>query len=116
MPYKDMIRQKQAQHESYLRNREKVKRGRDNRRVMLRNLVDEIKNGTPCFDCGNLYPPYITDYHHLDPKLKDQSIGKLVSDLRAVDRIIAEIAKCELLCANCHRTREYKGNKRFVSY
>lgn len=113
MPYADVSSQKKAQHESYLRNKDSYKQRRTDRRTMLRKLVDDLKAQTPCLDCGIHYPAYVTDYHHRDPEMKDQSISKLVADLRAVDRILAEIDKCDLLCANCHRIREHKDNERF---
>ena len=113
---RNKVKQKKAQHESYLRNKEKIKRNRNNRRDMLRKLVDELKNETICMDCGIQYPPYVTDYHHRNPIDKDEIVSRLVSGLRATDRILKEIDKCILLCSNCHRIREHKNNIRYEKY
>ena len=41
------------------------------------------------------------EFHHLDPSIKDPKYGNLRS--WSWDRIVREIQKCVLLCANCHR-------------
>jgi hypothetical protein len=46
------------------------------------------------------------DFDHLDSNIKIDTIGNLRSCSRK--RILAEVAKCELVCANCHRTRTHK--------
>jgi len=46
------------------------------------------------------YAAAILDFHHLDPKLKTATIANLAMSMT---RVRAEIAKCTLLCANCHR-------------
>lgn len=59
-----------------------------------------------CLDCEISHPNYpsaIFEFHHLDPKKKDTSWGKL--RLRSWDKIINELDKCVMLCANCHRIR-----------
>lgn len=113
MPYKDIAQQKAAQQDWYRENRSAVRDGRRARRARLRQMVDDLKRDAPCMDCVTVYPPYVTDYHHRDPLVKSAGVAKLVGDLRSEARILVEIAKCDLLCANCHRVREYKDNPRF---
>lgn len=49
------------------------------------------------------------DWDHEDPGEKEDEISKLVCDTRCPDTveplIEAEVAKCRLLCKNCHNTR-----------
>jgi hypothetical protein len=45
------------------------------------------------------------DFHHTDPRAKEFKI----SQMRTIPRLKAEIAKCIVICANCHR----KGHKGF---
>jgi hypothetical protein len=59
----------------------------------------------PCEDCGNKYAPCVMDWHHRDPALKSFSVGRGLR--RKQEVVLAEIQKCALLCANCHRLREY---------
>lgn len=65
----------------------------------------ESKGGN-CVDCGlTLEESHysVFEFHHLDPKLKDYDWTKL--RLRSEQRIQLELARCILLCANCHRIR-----------
>jgi hypothetical protein len=63
----------------------------------------------PCADCGNSYPYYVMDFDHRPGEEKKFEIAdflatKVVSNYAAVD---AEIAKCDVVCANCHRVRTH---------
>lgn len=70
--------------------------------------VDELKAKTPCVDCGQVFKPRISDWHHKDSSTK----LKIVSVLRhstTLPAVLREIEKCDLLCANCHRERTFYG-------
>lgn len=69
---------------------------RDNRQV----IVDRLKS-VPCADCGQTFPPVCMDFDHLGGK--DFNIGS--ASTRSLETVLAEIAKCEVVCANCHRIR-----------
>jgi len=56
--------------------------------------------GGKCAHCGYCNHPAAFQFHHVDPKQKDVSWVKL--RLRSWDKIIFELDKCVLLCANCH--------------
>lgn len=58
----------------------------------------------PCADCGEARPECLEFHHHVgDDKVSD--VGKLTHNTRSLDVIQAEIEKCMVLCANCHRVR-----------
>ena len=59
----------------------------------------------PCMDCGGAFPPHVMDFDHRDPKTKAFSLAadKTLLKNRAV--LKAEVAKCDIVCANCHRIR-----------
>lgn len=62
--------------------------------------------GGQCYDCGLrtcIYDVY--DFHHVDPNTKVDSIRNLRN--RKWATIQAELDKCVLLCATCHRIREF---------
>lgn len=61
----------------------------------------------PCMDCGET-DPVVLEFDHLRDKVC--SVSKLITDGAAMSRLRAEIAKCEVVCANCHRRRTYKRN------
>lgn len=105
---RDREKQKLSQHESYLRNKEKVrqnsKTGRDNRK----NKINTYKESKACMDCSIYYPYYVMDLDHRDPKLKISSVSQMLSKC-SMDKIWAEIDKCDLVCSNCHRIRTYSN-------
>ena len=75
-----------------------------------RAFIDKFKE-VPCADCGIQYPPYVMDFDHLPEYEKEIQIGKHVH--YSVERLLAEIEKCDVVCSNCHRIRTYnrmKGN------
>jgi len=69
------------------------------RRRVKALLVAEA--GGVCVLCGYTGPPGAMHFHHVDPATKEFSIG-LGGVSRALERARAEVAKCVLLCANCH--------------
>ena len=71
-----------------------------------RKFVQEAKS-RPCVDCGIQYPFYVMDFDHVRGK-KVENIATMVGHARKLEVLVAEIAKCELVCSNCHRIRTYK--------
>ena len=58
--------------------------------------------GGRCVDCGYDAEPKALDFHHPDASAKEFAISDFNGSYR---RLLAEAAKCDLLCANCHRIR-----------
>lgn len=59
----------------------------------------------PCLDCGES-DPVVLDFDHLPGVEKRFEIARAVNaSTRAWPTILKEIAKCEVVCANCHRRR-----------
>ena len=63
--------------------------------------------GGKCLDCGIIHPFYVYDFHHRDPKEKDFELSLSFRKYAWAD-VCLELDKCDLLCANCHRTRHFK--------
>jgi len=90
------------------RKYEAEKRGsRIDRELRIRQIIDEAKSN-PCMDCGKIYPPYVMDFDHRPGEKKIATLSRLRYFSRSPDRIRQEIAKCDLVCANCHRERTHK--------
>ncbi len=85
-----------------------VARNRNNRKQQ-RDFVGSLKN-RPCADCGKKFPPCVMDFDHRDKNLKIGNIGSLVSQAYKKEKLLEEISKCDLVCANCHRIRTYNRN------
>lgn len=71
------------------------------RRQVLFDIVNDIKSKCGCKICEE-NDPVCLDFHHLDPKKKDLPIAMLVSN-KSKSRMLDEIGKCVVVCANCHR-------------
>ena len=69
-------------------------------------LILSIKAGEACTDCGVHYPPTCMDFDHVRG-VKSGNVSELTSRRwkTALKTVLAEIRKCELVCANCHRVR-----------
>lgn len=81
-------------------------------RTKWRAFMDEMKKG-PCQDCRQEFPPICMDFDHIPergPKLF--AISHAVLSYRQAEKIKIEIAKCDLVCANCHRIRTWKRGQR----
>lgn len=58
--------------------------------------------GGNCAGCGRSGHPAIFEFHHRDPAEKSFGIG-VDGVPRRWSAVVAELAKCVMLCANCHR-------------
>ena len=90
----------------YYRNREEVAEGRRRRKADLRAWLRMYKASLVCATCGENHPAAL-DFHHSDPSEKELSIGEATGYGWARAKLLDEIAKCEVLCANCHRKRHW---------
>lgn len=76
------------------------------RRNSTQDWVNQLK-ARPCKDCDQSFEPYVMDFDHRDPSTKRFVIGFMVSKRMPREAIEQEIAKCDLVCANCHRKRTF---------
>ena len=109
MPYKDIAKRRECHKRYYLRNRKLYREKNIKRRNGLISFVIALKQ-KPCMDCGVQYPPYVMDFDHRDKRTKAAGINQMINlHSYSKDKILAEINKCDLVCANCHRIRTYCG-------
>lgn len=106
MPYKDMEKQRAHSREWRRKNKGTVNRQKDKLRSRYRERVQSIKEASPCTDCGKLYPYYVMQFDHIGDD-KHAEISSLVHNRFGWETIENEIAKCELVCANCHAERTH---------
>ena len=89
----------------YERNREKLlkRQAEKNRRFAdnRRKWLVEFKRTLKCVRCNESHPATIT-FHHKDSSEKSFEIGNAIGLGVSLKRLIAEIEKCEVICANCH--------------
>ena len=106
----------------YLKNKDKYLEYQRNYRKQNRALVSKklrLKRedrwayaiqllGGCCSKCKQVFDPVCYDLHHVDPSQKEFTIGENM--LVGKDRFEAEVNKCILLCANCHRLEHKEIN------
>lgn len=74
------------------------------RRLELQDFNDRLKLALGCADCGWAAWARGLDWDHARG-IKEHAIAKLINDRWPVATLIAETAKCDVVCANCHRLR-----------
>lgn len=67
-------------------------------------LIQAIKN-VPCADCGGKFDPVCMDFDHRPGEIKVGNIARLATRSMNLETLRREIAKCDIVCANCHRLR-----------
>lgn len=82
----------------------KVYEWRDKKHLDTKAYILESKT-RPCHDCGVSYPHYVMDFDHRGDKVF--IISKYRTYNKSLEDVKAEIAKCDLVCANCHRVRTF---------
>lgn len=75
-------------------------------RARLKALVQEAKS-KPCSDCGEQHPFWAMDFDHRDRSTKSFNISAASSKCPSEARLLEELAKCDLVCALCHRYRTH---------
>lgn len=74
-------------------------------REEARVAIREAKSA-PCLDCGHSYPYYVMDLDHRPDEIKSHVVNRMPGRF-GLKKVLAEIAKCDAVCSNCHRIRTY---------
>jgi hypothetical protein len=82
---------------------ERLRRLRQKKRAQL----DELKR-KPCADCGGEFHPFVMDFDHRDDAEKLFNVSASIPLGLPFKRVLAEVAKCDIVCANCHRMRTFR--------
>jgi thiol:disulfide interchange protein len=104
-----MFDRKKYSHEHYLANielyRERSRLSSKRQRDKKRQVIVDAKS-RPCADCGIQYPSYVMQFDHVRGD-KVANVSNMYTDTYGMARILAEIDKCEVVCANCHAIRTH---------
>jgi hypothetical protein len=96
-------------HQRYLSNKAAfIARAKNSIRKRERFL--RAAKNVPCMDCGRRFPYYVMEHDHRDGETNLFNISDLISKkLReSTAAMEAELAKCDVVCANCHRERTHQ--------
>jgi len=70
-------------------------------------FIREHKQGKRCADCKEDYPYWMLEFDHLPEHEKLFTIGGRRARDFTIQQLIEEIAKCDIVCSNCHKNRTY---------
>ena|SRR3990172_7440014 len=101
--------------------------GRGARNVYMRRYLADLQSGVrpsagseflreekakPCTDCGGTFPQECMQFDHVRGT-KILAVGNMRRC--SLERLKAEVAKCELVCSNCHATRTHQRRQETTS-
>ena len=103
MAFNTKEKQREYHKRWYKKNKEKRYASIKKWQKEARKKIQKIKESNPCMDCGQKYPYYVMDYDHREGEEKEFTVAHYTG--KAWQRVLNEIAKCDLVCSNCHRIR-----------
>jgi len=83
---------------------QKVRQRNLKHRAELYKFLAEYLRENPCIDCGET-DIRVLEFDHRPGEQKLKMISALVAEPASLPKLLREIAKCDVVCANCHRRR-----------
>lgn len=83
---------------------EKRKEWEKKRKREIKRIINTAKD-VPCYDCEIKYPPYVMSFDHVRGKKLFGIATAIQKPSRSIKRLEDEIAKCDIVCLNCHAMR-----------
>lgn len=93
--------------EHYKNNKQYYFANRRKQSAVQRKRFYEFKATLKCSRCDESHPACL-DFHHEDPSHKDGAIAKFITTPRKLQQ---ELAKCIVLCSNCHRKHHWEERR-----
>lgn len=91
------------------KNKEDAATWQRTRRKKHRQLLARFKQTKGCATCGYKSHPIALQFDHIEPASKSVNrSGSAIDPIWSKHRIKQELAKCQVLCANCHAIRTYE--------
>lgn len=94
---KERIKAARWRKENNARHKENIR----NRKLRTIKALWEYKEARGCSECSEKDPRCL-DFHHRNPEEKSYHISLGLSNKLSLETLMKEIAKCDLLCRNCH--------------
>lgn len=96
-----LVKQPDRPRTSKMTPRQQEKRRK--KRQAVRDLIQSLKAGRPCADCKGEFPAVCMDFDHSGEKV--MNVSAMAVRVKSLARVRDEAAKCEVVCACCHRLR-----------
>ena len=115
MPYKDrkspeaIASYRKAGRKYYEKNKTAQLGRNKSKKDQIRSYIKQYKEFHGCMDCGGKFPSYVLDLDHRDPNDKVCTPSQLANG-NSWAKMLEEIKKCDVVCANCHRKRTHESN------
>jgi len=89
-------------------SREKWRAWNLRRHAENREFLNRLKS-VPCFDCKGTFPTYVMEFDHVPERGPKKATISMLSGSRKITAptLLAEIKKCDVVCANCHSIRTH---------
>lgn len=109
----ELYYERRRQHDKnfYQRHRAERLAVQYERKQAIWDFYQSLKQGASCELCGEKHPA-VLQFHHRDPKSKALNVSEAAHRGWSLDRIRQEVAKCAVLCANCHAKLHYEWELR----
>lgn len=106
---RDPEKMREYARKHYEHNREamiaRAAEAKKRQRIVLRAIILNHLLEHPCVDCGEADPVVLEFDHRGDKKFNVSDAAKMAYSTK---RVVAEIEKCDVRCANCHRRKTYR--------
>lgn len=74
--------------------------------IKSKQLIIQTKRNSSCSKCGKTGQEYLC-FHHRDTSQKEDNIGAIANRKSSVKHVKQQIAKCDIMCHNCHTIHHY---------
>ncbi len=111
MPFKNRDKKNEYRRKWYAENSKSEKAHVVRRRKEIKAWLDDYRSKLKCTKCHEDHPATL-DFHHRNRKEKEFGVTHLAHYGYSITKIKKEMAKCIILCANCHRKLHYEENKK----
>lgn len=105
--YPERVRAAQLKHHKTDKWKQTLSKRRKRKVAERKAIVDRIKLSHGCKDCGYNANPIALQFDHVRGE-KYMCVSFAVTKVLNINKILAEIEKCEVVCANCHLIRTEK--------
>lgn len=95
---------KQWYHNNIVLHKTNVAKRKKKAREDLKKFIDDLKSTSSCSKCGFSHPATL-QFHHVRDKIME--ISNMIFKPYSKKKVIEEIKKCIILCANCHAIHHY---------
>ncbi len=83
-------------------------------RLCKTEFINRLKM-SPCIDCGKTFNPWVMEFDHRNKAEKTACVSEVLR-YGSQASLEVEIAKCDIVCANCHRERTHKRGDQVTGY